>query len=242
MDLGKETSSKMLSISEGSCRCLTSGYVDNGNGTTTCITCGKTWNHKKYGARGKKNKLNENARTIDDEEMLTYEDFDKEFPIINGNKINGLTIRTDIPNTSSIESSLTNYKILKGIRQVTFPIEKHNYYSVDENERVKQLVKEIKHNKEINPLIVYLDDKDVYILEGLHRYYALQELKIKSFPAIVVLDLDSLNIINEVHHPIEFSDRDVLSVEKAGSTILWRSPIFKTGWVYNSKRISTRFF
>lgn len=39
---------------EGACKCLTSGYVDNGNGTTTCKSCERSWDHEKYGAKGKK--------------------------------------------------------------------------------------------------------------------------------------------------------------------------------------------
>jgi len=42
---------------EGACRCFTSGYVDNGNNTTTCTTCNRTWDHKKYGAQGRQNRL-----------------------------------------------------------------------------------------------------------------------------------------------------------------------------------------
>lgn len=38
---------------EGACRCLTLGYVDNGDGTTTCSTCRRSWDHEKYGAKGK---------------------------------------------------------------------------------------------------------------------------------------------------------------------------------------------
>jgi hypothetical protein len=109
---------------------------------------------------------------------------------------------------------------------------------VDESNRVNQLKEEIKYNKEINPLIVYLDDIDVYILEGLHRYYALQELGIESFPAKVVLDLDSLNLINESHQPVEFSYRDALRVEKAALKFYGQTDSFRnTGYITPSGRL-----
>lgn len=38
----------------GACRCLTSNYIDNENGTTTCLSCDRTWDHTKFGAQGRK--------------------------------------------------------------------------------------------------------------------------------------------------------------------------------------------
>ena len=123
---------------------------------------------------------------------------DKEFPIINKNIINGLTIKNEIPNMSSIGASLTNYEILKGIREVSFnsfpQMGELTYYSTSEEQYTKKLAKQIEFNKEITPLIVVIDDEGAYILEGVHRFDALRELDIPSFPAKVVLDLDSKNV------------------------------------------------
>jgi hypothetical protein len=118
-------------------------------------------------------------------------------PIEADSIIGGLTVRKEIPNTSSIQSSLENYENL-GLQEVPMSAfqakGKPKYYSKQEEERTKQLAKEIQQNKEINPLIVVKDDEGYYILEGGHRFDALKELDIKSFPALVVQDTDLLPI------------------------------------------------
>jgi ParB-like chromosome segregation protein Spo0J len=54
------------------------------------------------------------------------------------------------------------------------------------------LAEEINDSREINPLIVVIEGKDLeedmYILEGGHRFDALRLLGIKEFPAVVVLE------------------------------------------------------
>lgn len=129
--------------------------------------------------------------------------YDKEYPIIDGNEISGLTIRNEIPNMNSIDASLIDYDILDGIREVSFSKSFPDYplapksYSPQENERTKKLAQEISYNKEITPLIVVIDNKGAYILEGGHRFDALRILGIDRFPAKIVLDLESLNISPE---------------------------------------------
>lgn len=134
------------------------------------------------------------------------EAYDKEFPIIVGDKIDELHIRNNVPNMSSIEASLTDYKILNGIREVSFSKSFPEYphepksYNQEENERTKNLAQEISNNKEISPLIVVVDNEGAYVLEGGHRFDALRILGIDRFPAKIVLDLESLNdteIMNE---------------------------------------------
>jgi len=110
------------------------------------------------------------------------------------NNTDNLLIRKDVPNTSSISATLTNYKELPNIRNV--PISEFHLtgksYSIQENERIKQLEEQIKHNKEINPLIVVVDKEGPYILEGGHRADALYNLKAKYIPALVIIDLDNI--------------------------------------------------
>ena len=141
---------------------------------------------------------NLNLTSINEQDSIGY-DYDKEFPIIAGNEISGLTIRKEIPNMSSIEASLNDYETLNGIREVSFsnsfpdyPLEPKSY-SPQENERTKKLAQEIDYNKEITPLIVVIDNEGAYILEGGHRFDALRILGIDRFPAKIVLDLESLN-------------------------------------------------
>lgn len=66
------------------------------------------------------------------------------------------------------------------------------YYSASEERITKDLAEQILLSKEVDPLIVVEDAEGPYILEGAHRFDALRELGAKSFPALVVLDLDSL--------------------------------------------------
>jgi hypothetical protein len=110
-----------------------------------------------------------------------------------GARVGGLIVREEIPNLASIGASLDDYKVLPGIRVVPFsaftqmgPL---RYYSVSEERRTKALAQEIAWSGEINPLIVVEDAQGPYILEGGHRFNALRELGVKTFPALVVQDL-----------------------------------------------------
>lgn len=110
--------------------------------------------------------------------------------------VDGRTVRSAVPNRSSIASSLDNYEVLSGIREVPFaafdqmgPL---SYYSASEAKRTKDLAAQIRVSAEINPLIVVEDAEGPYVLEGAHRFDALRELKARAFPALVVLDLNSL--------------------------------------------------
>lgn len=113
-----------------------------------------------------------------------------------GEVVDGRYVREDIPNISSIESSVDNYRILEGVRVVPFsaftqmgPLK---FYSVSEEKRTVRLAEQIADSGEINPLIVVEDAEGPYILEGGHRFDALRILKAKAFPALVVIDLDSV--------------------------------------------------
>jgi hypothetical protein len=112
-----------------------------------------------------------------------------------GDIINGMMVRKDIPNTSSIGASLSNYST-HGLQEVPMSafqtVGKPKYYSAQEEKRTKELARQIQENKELNPLIVVKDAEGHYILEGGHRFDALRELGIESFPALMVHDLESL--------------------------------------------------
>lgn len=118
--------------------------------------------------------------------------------IVEGQKVDGRDVLDNIPNTSSIESSLEDYEVLPGIREVPFSaftmMGDLKYYSADEEARTKRLAEKIKHSGEISPLIVVMDDKGPYILEGAHRFDALRELGAKSFPALVVNDNENIGV------------------------------------------------
>ena len=112
--------------------------------------------------------------------------------------VNGMRIRQDIPNQSSIGASLTDYST-HGLQEVPMSafetVGKPRYRSVQEEKRTKELARQIQENKELNPLIVVKDAEGHYILEGGHRFDALRELDINSFPALMVHDLESLGTL-----------------------------------------------
>ena len=73
------------------------------------------------------------------------------------------------------------------------------FYAANDIQHSISLAEEIRHSRTITPLIVGIDTKedsyileeDPYILEGIHRFVALGELGVASFPALVVVNLDS---------------------------------------------------
>ena len=111
-----------------------------------------------------------------------------------GAVVSGLVVRDDVPNTESIPASLSRYEVLRGIREVPF---KPGYKapwtgSTYHLHRVDRLVEDIRASGEINPLIIVEDGhpEGYYVLEGSHRFDALQILGLPTFPALVVIDLD----------------------------------------------------
>jgi hypothetical protein len=114
-----------------------------------------------------------------------------------GDIVNGMLVRKDIPNTSSIGASLTDYST-HGLQEVPMSafdtVGKPKYRNAQEEKRTKELARQIQENKELNPLIVVKDAEGHYILEGGHRFDALRELGIDSFPALMVHDLESLAV------------------------------------------------
>ena len=118
-----------------------------------------------------------------------------------GDDVDGLRVREDVPNMGSIDSSLTDYEILSGIREVDVSSfqgaginPKRLSYSKTEHDRILRLAEAIRESGEINPLIVVVEANNLkegpYILEGGHRFTALQVLGKKSFPAKVIVSYD----------------------------------------------------
>ncbi len=109
-----------------------------------------------------------------------------------GDKVSGLTVREEVPNVSSIPASLDDYEILSGIREVprgAFDKEYLDSLSFENlDKRTKDLARQIQESKEINPMIVGVDSKGAYIIEGGHRFDALMAQDTKSIPAMVVVD------------------------------------------------------
>jgi SPP1 gp7 family putative phage head morphogenesis protein len=123
-----------------------------------------------------------------------------------GKVVDGREVLKNIDNRGSIDSSLNNYESL-GVREVRMTdfqtvrerrerglgeVEKRA--AADDEEKVEQLKEKIRTAGKISPLIVVDDGHPdgPYVLEGGHRFDALERLGAKSFPALVVLDLDEI--------------------------------------------------
>jgi hypothetical protein len=112
---------------------------------------------------------------------------------IAGSTVDGRVVTGKASNVRSIDSSLDDYAILDDIRDVSMDyFSYHEPYSASELKRTQSLAQEIKESNTINPLIIVEDLDGFYILEGGHRFDALNMLGAKSFPALVVKDLSSL--------------------------------------------------
>lgn len=120
------------------------------------------------------------------------------FPVA-GSEVDGLAVKDHVPNMSSIESSLTDYKVLPGIRSVPVSAFEDNgppsFYSKSEEARTRELAGKIGGSKAIEPLIVVLEQHNrgagPYVLEGGHRFDALKLMGKHAFPAVVVVDTEA---------------------------------------------------
>jgi hypothetical protein len=110
--------------------------------------------------------------------------------------VDGREVGETVSNMSSIPASLVEYEVLRGIREVPFSAFKDLgpvwFYSVQQENWTRELAKEISASGRVDPLIVVEDQDGPYILEGGHRFDALRIIGAESFPALVVLDLESL--------------------------------------------------
>lgn len=112
------------------------------------------------------------------------DDLDAQFPRA-GREVDGRLVREHVPNVASIGASLDHYEILSGIREVSLALFDA---PAERTKRTLALAEQIRASGEINPLIVAVDEKGPYILEGGHRYDALKILDAKAFPALVVIE------------------------------------------------------
>ena len=120
-----------------------------------------------------------------DDQILNH--FDKKYPAAK-ETVDGHTVREHVPNYDSISASLApNYEVLDGVREIPMS---HFDDPGSVTPRTRQLAADIKQSGELNPLIVAIDHRGPYILEGGHRFDALRINKAKSFPAVVALDLN----------------------------------------------------
>ena len=119
--------------------------------------------------------------------IVGAEEWDKALPLA-GPVVSGLRVRPQIDNLGSIGASFEDYFTLKGIREVPFSL-----FSGPDGmtRRIEALMADIEESGEITPFIVAIDSHNgPYILEGAHRYDALQYMDKATFPALIVFDND----------------------------------------------------
>ena len=126
------------------------------------------------------------------DESEEYPELSKKYPKV-GAKVDGRRVLKNVDNTDSISATLDDWDELKGIRAVKmkeFDGPRSVFYAKDDFDTARDLAEKIKVSKEISPLIIVIDNEGPYILEGAHRYVALYYLKAKSFPALIVVDVN----------------------------------------------------
>ena len=123
------------------------------------------------------------------------------FPNV-GSTVDGLSVLEDIPNTSSISATFTNYEVISGVKELRMSLfggPESVFYARDDFDRSKRLAEEIRQSGQIKPLIVVVDEEGPYLLEGAHRFVALHILGKKSFPALIVIDKDDEGEADEIN-------------------------------------------
>lgn len=124
--------------------------------------------------------------------LISY--WSKKYPIA-GPIVSGLRVDdSHIPNTSSISASMDEYRIANGLREIPisdFDNARDIFYAKNDFDRSRLLSEKIRSSGYVVPLIIAVDSiaDGPYILEGSHRFVALTYLGVKSFPALLVIDL-----------------------------------------------------
>ena len=116
-----------------------------------------------------------------------------------GDRVDGREVRGPASNWDSVSASLSQWESLPGYRIVRMsqftdldPNEPPGFYSRELRESTEELARAIKAGQWIEPLIVAVDERGPWVLEGSHRFDALRILGAKAFPAIVVIDREAL--------------------------------------------------
>jgi GNAT superfamily N-acetyltransferase len=110
-----------------------------------------------------------------------------------GEYVDGRLVRKDVPNVESIDDYMEEQEELPGVRVVPMSDlgnPRSVFYAADDFERSERLAELIGRSGEISPLIIGIDEKGPFIIEGAHRFVALWHLKAREFPAVVVVGRD----------------------------------------------------
>ena len=120
-----------------------------------------------------------------------------------GEKIGGYDVGDKIKNYGSYEASGISdiehgiHKVPMSAFEVTHP--NQLFYAKDDIDHVHRLAEQIKKNKYVDPLLVAMDKKGAYVLEGGHRLGAAHLLGMKEIPAIIGHEPDDYKSGGAVH-------------------------------------------
>ena len=111
-----------------------------------------------------------------------------------GEKVGGYDVGDKIKNYGSYASSGID-DIESGIHRVpmsAFEVTHPNklFYAKDDIDHVHKLAEKIKQNKYMDPLLVAMDEKGAYVVEGGHRLGAAHLLGMKEIPAMIGYEPD----------------------------------------------------
>ena len=145
------------------------------------------------------------------------------FPVIT--QWNGMELRS-VDNIGSIDSSMMDYEILNGIRELPISIFDNLQISArnqKERDYLEYLSNEIQQNKSIEPLIIVFDnEQSPYVLEGNHRIDVLVHyLKATTVPSLIVLDWDDIEQVNSSQDIVSFSREKIKRVGQQNVRYEW---------------------
>jgi hypothetical protein len=129
-----------------------------------------------------------------DDREIRFEEANRKYPRIPGKSWHGMRLLKLGSSLNSISSSIEDYEELPGFRDMSytgFGDPKKHFYAANDWRWSDELTEKIRRNNKIEPLIVGIDSRGPYILEGQHRFVALSKLGHQSFPALVLIDYDT---------------------------------------------------
>jgi len=145
-----------------------------------------------------------------------------------GEKVGGYDVGDKINNYGSYASSGID-DIEEGIHRVpmsAFEVTHPNklFYAKNDIDRVHKLAEQIKHNKYMDPLLVAMDKKGAYVLEGGHRLGAAHLLGMKEIPAMIGHEPDDYAQGGNVNPKYPSIEEMLQKLREAGRTPVMPAP------------------
>lgn len=121
-------------------------------------------------------------------EFDNYEDTSTEF-----DSENLSIIEEYVSDLNSVIAALDDFTIIPGIHNIPLNDWIHDEISLSTTNNIyhiKELAEQIQYSRKICPLIIGITEIGPFLLEGVHRLQALYLLGAKTFPSVIVVDVD----------------------------------------------------